>query len=197
MWHLPQITNFLLVDLIDLHLIVLESEWYLGLFSSELQNKIGGPSSLFIPGFRGNAGWPWLSDKAKADRAKWRFKKFLIGSGLIYLLIGTWEGQNITDLLISKVFPPWISWIVTSIWVFALVFFILPLVESIVEEQITKRKNPTIKNLCKQAHNLLATRYEIHSGKYDAKTCIERLKRLDEDLHISSLVYPLLRLPKR
>ena len=197
LWHLPQITNFLLVDFIDSHLIVFESEGYLGLFSSELQNKIGGPGSFFIPGFWGNAGWLWLSDKAKADRAKWRFKKFLIGSGLIYLLMGTWEGQNITDLLISKVFPPWIPWIETSMWVFALAFFIFPLVGSIVDEQITKWKNPTIKNLCRQAHNLLAIRYEIHSGKYDAKTCIERLKRLEEDLHISSLIYPLLELQKR
>ena len=58
-----------------------------------------------------------------------------------------------------------------------------------------RKRGKEYKSLYNQAHNLLNIRWDIYSGTYDARTCIERLKKLDDqDLHISSLIYPLLEL---
>lgn len=95
---------------------------------------------------------------------------------------------------------PWISkdllyWIGPAISMFGF-YFIFSVLYSIVGEAINKRRID-IKNLHRKAHTLLNIRWDISSGIYDAKTCIERLKRVDQPLHISSLVYPLLELQKR
>ena len=95
---------------------------------------------------------------------------------------------------------PWISkdllpWILKTISVFGF-YFIGLVLYSIVGEAINK-KRIDIKSLHTKAHTLLNVRWDISSRIYDAKTCIERLKRIDEPLHISSLVYPLLELQKR
>ncbi len=50
-WHLPQITDFLLIDLIDSDLIRLEEDFHLGLFSSNIANQLGGPNSYFDGSF--------------------------------------------------------------------------------------------------------------------------------------------------
>ena len=187
LWHLPEITNFLLVDLIDSDLIMLERDFYFGLFDSSIANEILGLGATFMPSLN-MAASPCLSPKAKSKRRKWRSKKFTIGLGLIYVLIGSWEGEKITDLLVNQGFP---SWIFTVIWAVA-GYLILPPIMNIVLEYINKRKIK-YNSIYNQAHNLLNIRWDIYSGTYDAKTCIERLKKLDDqDLHISSLVYPLL-----
>ena len=48
-WHSPQITNFLLVDFIDIHLIELERNFLLGLFHKGVADQIGGLGSPFEP----------------------------------------------------------------------------------------------------------------------------------------------------
>ena len=66
---------------------------------------------------------PCLSENAKKERWKWRFKKLAISAGLIYFLLGTWEGKKITDLLISKGVP---SWVFIVIWIFTVFLFVIP-----------------------------------------------------------------------
>ena len=46
-WHAPEITDFLLVDLIDVYLIGLERKFMLGLFPARVADKIRGPGSPF------------------------------------------------------------------------------------------------------------------------------------------------------
>ncbi len=191
LWHLPKITNFILVDLIDLDLIMIERSYYPGLFSPSITDEIGGLGAIFIPFLNILAASPCLSPKAKRERRKWRSKKFTIGLGLIYILIGSWDGKKITELLVSQGFP---SWIFMVIWPITMLFFVLPPITNTLIEYINKRRIK-YNSLCKQAYDLLNIRWDIYSGAYDAKTCIERLKKLDDqDLHISSLIYPLLEL---
>ena len=192
LWHLPQITNFLLVDLIDSDLIMVERDFYFGLFVPSIASEIVGPNSIFMPYLSPlHTVSPCLSKKAKKERWKWRTKKFTIGLGLIYILIGFWDGEKITDLLVNRGFP---SWIFKVIWVITMLVFVLPPITSILTEERNKRRIGYA-SIFKQAHNLLNIRWDIYSGAYDAKTCIERLKKLDDqDLHISSLIYPLLEL---
>ena len=191
LWHLPEITTFLLVDLIDLDLIMIERSCYLGLFSSSITDEIGGFGAIFIPSLDILAASPCLSPKGKRERRKWRAKKFTIGLGLIYILMGSWKGEKIINLLVNQGFP---SWIFTVIWPITILFFVLPPITNTLVEYINK-KRIRYNSLRKQAHDLLNIRWDIYSGTYDAKTCIERLKKLDDqDLHISSLIYPLLEL---
>lgn len=197
LWHLPQITNFLLVDLIDSDLIMLEGDFYFGLFAPKITNEIESLFSEYIPSAAPmhNVS-PNLSPKAKAARRNRRLKTFLIGSGLSYILIGSsLEGERITDLLINEGVPSWIfeSWMFAVILLIASSLVLRPILD-IVWEYINKRRI-RYHSIYNQAHNLLNIRWDICSGTYDAKTCIERLKQLDnQDLHISSLIYPLLEL---
>ncbi len=48
-WHSPKITNFLLVDLVDTHLIELERNFLLGLFPARVVDQIEGPDSSLDP----------------------------------------------------------------------------------------------------------------------------------------------------
>ncbi len=189
LWYLPQITNFLLVDLIDSYLIMLEGDFQFGLFDPSIANEIG-PNTIFTTLLGIFLVSPCLSPKAKAKRRKWRAKMFIIGLSLIYISMGSWEGEKITDPLVNQGFPSWIFTIVESIASF---FWGLPPITMLVE-YINKRRI-RYNSFCKQADNLLNIRWDIYSETYDAKTCIQRLKKLDDqDLHISSLVYPLLEL---
>ncbi len=192
LWHLPQITNFLLVDLIDSDLIMLEEDFYFGLFAPNIANEIKSLFSEYMPFIAPihNVS-PNLSPKAKAKRRKRRLKTFLIGVGLTYIWRGSLEGERITDLLINQGVPSWIFGVILPIIISYLVF--CP-IGHIVWEYINKRRI-RYHSIYNQAHNLLNIRWDIYSGTYDAKTCIERLKQLDnQDLHISSLIYPLLEL---
>lgn len=97
-----------------------------------------------------------------------------------------------------------------NLMIFSLIFFlmihlktlkkshgnIISLFFGIVGEEIRKR-SIDIKSLYRKAHTLLNIRWDISSGLYDAQTFIEKLKRIDDALHISSLVYPLLELQKQ
>ena len=192
LWHLPQITNFLLVDLLDCDLIILEKDFYFGLFAPYISDEIEGPHSIFMPfwaPFQDVS--PCLAPKAKEARRKRRLKQFLIGGGLTFILKFPQEGdEKIIDLLINEGLP---SWIVPFIWVIA-GYLILSPITDMVWEYIIKRRIE-YKNIYIQAYNLLNIRWDIYSENYDAKTCIERLKKLDDqDLHVSSLIYPLLEL---
>ena len=119
-----------------------------------------------------------------------------------YIILDSTRGplyfrEDLDKLEISMGFPSWISGIFPEILqTIGFIFFIGPLFYSIVGEAINKRR-VDIKSLYRKAHTLLNIRWDISSGIYDAKTCIERLKRIDQPLHISSLVYPLLELQKR
>ena len=191
LWHLPQITNFLLLDLIDFDLISLEVTFYFGLFAPNISNEIDGlhsdyyPGCLFFassfPSFKDET--PCLAPKAKKARRKRRLKQFWIGAvlGLI------WTAK---DQLINEGVPSWIFGILVTL---AILLVLFPIMQ-IVLEYINKRKIK-YNSICSQANDLLNIRWDISSGTYDAKTCIERLKKLDDqDLHTSSLVYPLLEL---
>ena len=66
LWHLPEITNFLLADLIDQDLIMLERDFYFGLFSKKISNQLQGPNSHFMPGLALiHTITPCLSENAK------------------------------------------------------------------------------------------------------------------------------------
>ncbi len=181
-WHLPQITNFLLLDLIDFELISLEVTFYFGLFAPNISNEIDGPHSNYYPiikSFQNET--PRLAPKAKKARRKRRSKQFWIGAvlGLI------WTAR---DQLVNEGVP---SWIFGSLGTLAVLLVLFPIMQ-IVLEYIFKREDNSILS---QANDLLNIRWDISSETYDAKTCIERLKKLDEqDMHISSLIYPLLEL---
>ncbi len=190
-WHLPQITNFLLVDLIDSDLIMIEKDYYIGLFAQRISNEIDIWLSECKQQSFEMSITPCLPPKAKKRRRNRHLKEFCIGVGLTYILsIGSWKGEKITDLLINQGIP---FWIFPAIWIIAGGLILLPIM-TIVLEYINKRRIK-YKNIFKQAYKLLKIRWDIYSETYDAKTCIERLKKLDnQDLHISSLIYPLLEL---
>lgn len=192
LWHLPQITTFLLVDLLDCDLIMLEKDFYFGLFARYISDEIEGPHSTYMPFWKDFQDVsPCLAPKAKEARRKRRLKRFLIGVGLTSILkLPIENGEKIIDIWINQGIP---AWIVPFIWVVA-GFLILPPMTNIVLEYINK-KRIGYKRISIQAYKLQNIRWDIHSGTYDAKTCLERLKKLDEqNLHISSLVYPLLEL---
>ena len=195
LWHVPQITDFLLTDLIDSDLLRLERDFQFGLFSSKISNELWGPNNYFASDLGLDIGQasPSLNPESKERRSKWRFRRVLIGG--ILILSPLIYREALDKLEISMGFPSWISFpeILQAI---GFIFFIGPLFYSIVGEAINKRRID-IKSLYRKAHTLLNIRWDISSGIYDAKTCIERLKRIDQPLHISSLVYPLLELQKR
>ncbi len=191
LWHLPQITNFLLLDLIDFDLISLEVTFYFGLFAPNISNEIDGlhsnyyPGCLFFPSsflpFKDET--PCLAPKAKKARRKRRLKQFWIGVVLGFI----WTAK---DQLINEGVPSWIFRILVTLAVLLVSYPIM----QIVLEYINKRKIK-YNSICSQANDLLNIRWDISSGTYDAKTCIKRLKKLDDqDLHTSSLIYKLLRL---
>ncbi len=201
LWHLPQITTFLLVDLLDCDLLLLERDFYFGLFDQRISNAIKGPGSIYLRNDFTNVS-P-LAPKAKEVRRKSRLKNFLIGVGLTSLVLFPIAAEKIIDLWINQDFPAWIRVIrviLYGIWCgiggpIAGPFLFDPMV-NIIKEYINK-KRIGYKRISIQAYKLQNIRWDISSGTYDAKTCIERLKKLDEqDLHISSLVYPLLELMK-
>ena len=202
LWHLPQITTFLLVDLLDCDLILLERNFYFGLFDQRISNAIKGPGSIYLSNDFTNVS-P-LAPKAKEVRRKSRLKYFLIGVSLTSLvLFSTAAAEKIIDLWINQDFPAWmrvIRVILYGIWwgiagTIAGTFLVHPM-ENIIKEYINK-KRIGYKRISIQAYKLQNIRWDISSGTYDAKTCIERLKKLDkQDLNISSLVYPLLELMK-
>ncbi len=182
-WHLPEITNFLLLDLIDFDLIRLEVTFYFGLFAPNISNEIDGLHSNYYSFSPFQDETPCLAPKAKKVRRKKRLKKFWIGVvlGLI------WTAR---DQLINEGVPSWIFGILVPL---AIILVLYPIMQ-IVLEYINKRRI-RYDSICSQANDLLNIRWDISSGTYDAKTCIERLKKLDDqDLHISSLIYALLRL---
>ena len=196
LWHLPQITNFLLVDLIDSDLIIIEKDFYFGLFASYISDEIEseGPHSIYMPFLDDFLDVsPCVAPKAKEARRKRRLKQFLIGGGLTFILEFPLDGgERIIDLWINQGLP---SWIVPFIWVIAGYLILCP-ITSMVYEYIIKRRIE-YKSIYIQAYNLRNIRWDIYSKNYDAKTCIERLKKLDDqDLHISSLIYPLLQLQR-
>lgn len=167
LWHLPQITNFLLVDLIDSDLIMLERDFYFGLFAPHISDKIDMPFWRF---FQNET--PCLPPKAREARRKRRLKHFLIGVGLTFILKFPLEGgEKIIDLWINQGLP---SWIVPCIVGIAWILILYPITD-IVWEYINKRRMK-YQRIYNQAHNLLNIRWDIYSGTYDAKTCIERLK---------------------
>ena len=190
-WHLPQITNFLLLDLIDFDLISLEVTFYFGLFAPNISNEIDGLHSNYYPGclffsysfpsFKDET--PSLAPKARKARRKRRLKQFGIGVVLGFI----WTAK---EQLINEGVP---SWIFEILALLAFLLVLYPIMQ-IVFEYLNKRKMK-YKSICSQANDLLNIRWDISSGTYDAKTCIERLKKLDDqDLHTSSLIYPLLEL---
>ncbi len=197
LWHLPQITNFLLLDLIDFDLISLEGTFYFGLFAPNISDEIG-ESLQNKP--------PCVTPKSKKARRKWYLEGFWIGIVLVGFLwvVGVWvvgEGQTISDVMrdewINVGVPSWIFDVI-SVIAFYLLFIAICLIgwpcASLVLKYIHKRKIK-YNSICSQANDLLNIRWDISSGTYDAKTCIERLKKLDDqDLHTSSLIYKLLRL---
>ena len=193
LWHLPQITTFLLVDLLDCDLIMLEKDFNFGLFARYISDAIEGPHSTTYRSWNDfqNVS-PCLAPKAKEARRKRRLKHFLFGVGFTSICIFTIEGEKIIDLWINQDFPAWIIPVIGGI----AGVLILPTLTHIVEEYVNK-KRIGYKRISIQAYKLQNIRWDIHSGTYDAKTCLERQKKLDEqDLHISSLVYPLLELTK-
>lgn len=191
-WHSSEITNFLLVDLIDTQLIDLDASFHFGLFPVYVANQFGGPGSHFVPFI--NSMSPGLSPKAKKMREKWRFKNLIIGSGLIGIWIGSWGEKKITDLLANHGLDlP--TWIFTVIGYIGIGFLIYPIL-SLLLEFINKRRI-RYNNLAKAAREFIVIRFEIASETYHARRLIERLKKLEEqDIVIHSLTYALLELRK-
>ena len=186
-WHVPQITDFLLTDLIDSDLLRLDGEFQFGLFSPEISNQNRGPNNQFFreAGFTIGETSPFLTPESKKRRSKWRFRKFLIGAVLIFSFM--FFSEEITKSIEGMGFPSWISSIFFGMLGVIGGLFIISIFLGFVVEKIYKR-SIDIKSLHIKAHTLLNIRWDIFSGIYDAKTCIERLKRIDQPLHISSLV---------
>lgn len=191
-WHSSIITDFLLVDLIDTQLIDLDASFHFELFPVYVANQFGGPGSHFVPFI--NSRSPGLSPKAKKMREKWRFKNVVIGSGLIYIWIGSWEGEKIADLLVNHGLNlP--TWIFTVIGYIGIGFLVHPIL-SLSYEFINKIRTGYNK-LAKAAREFVVIRFEIASGTYHAETLIERLKNLEKQgIMIHSLTYALLELRK-
>ena len=184
LWHLSEITNFLLLDLIDFDLIRLEVTFYFGLFKPNISDEIDGPHSNYYPSIKPfQDETPCLAPKAKNARRKRRLKQFWVGVVLGFI----WTAR---DQLINEGVPSWIFGILVTLAVLLVLF---PTMQ-IVLEHINKRRMK-YNSICSQANDLLNIRWDISSGTYDAITCVERLIKLDDqDLHISSLIYKLLRL---
>lgn len=193
LWHSRVITNFLLVNLIDTSLFDLERGCHFGLFPEYLGDQLGGPASYFIPFF--NSTFPGLSPKGKKMREKWRFKNLMIGSGLIYIWVGSWEGEKISNLLANHDLNlP--SWVFTMIGYIGIGFLIHPIYSLLF--QFINKKRMRYNRLAKVARELVVMRFEIDSGNYHAETLIERLKKLEkQDIMIHSLIYALLELQRR
>lgn len=161
LWNLPQITNFLLVDLIDSDLIIIEKDFYVGLFAPYISDEIEGPHSTYMPFWKPFQNeTPCLAPKAKETRSKRRLQQLLIGGGLTFILKFPLEGgERIIGLWINHGLP---SWIVPFIWVIAGCLILYP-IKDMIWEYINKRRIK-YKSIYNQAHNLLNIRWDIYSG---------------------------------
>ena len=152
LWHLPEITNFLLLDLIDFNLIMLEVTFYFSLFAPNISNEIDAPHSNYYPSIDPSQTFsPCLAPKAKEARRKHRLKHFWIGGGLGFI---SWvpfvEGsQTISDVWINQGAPSWVFW-VTSFIAF---FLIVHQCGTIVFEYRLKRLMK-YNSICSQANDL-------------------------------------------
>ena len=198
-WHVPQITNFLLTDLVDSDLIRLERDFQFGLFSDDITDRLGlrgiPPRILTLPTLS-------REFKIKSRTHWWALQKLLIGGVLI--LSSAIFREDLDKLEISMGFPSWrfpeMLAVIGLLFLLPLLHCLLsPLLQAlylIVGQQIDRLRIP-YKRWQWQANILLNIRWDITTGIYDAQTFIEKLKRIDDELHISSLVYPLLELQKR
>ncbi len=132
-WHVPQITDFLLTDLIDSDLIRLEEDFHLGLFSSDIANQLRGTNSFFSSLKEAS---PTLSPESKRKRSRWRTRNFLIGAGLIYFGIFL-SGDEYLEPWISKDLLPWILKII-SVFGFCLIVSVLTF-GAILESELSDR----------------------------------------------------------
>lgn len=189
-WHSPIITDFLLVDIFDAELILLEKDFHFGFFPPYLANQIGG--EFFAPVLDPKSQYSWrLPPEEEKRRWKWRTKYLSIGLIALYIWKGKWEGERITDLLLSYL-PSWIPAIIVGFGIFAGVRAILGILHEVLKRNMNKR-------VTRGAAKFALIRFEIAEQPYHAETLIERLKKLEDQYRVvvSSLVYALLELRRK
>ena len=193
-WYSSILTDFLLVDIFDAELLLLEKDFHFGIFPPRLADQMSG-SELFHPFSMPMTIYSWrLPPKERKKRDKWRIKYLSIGLVSLYLWIGKWNGEKILDLFLND-YPSWIVGIIAG-----LAFSSLSPILSILCEVLNKNKK-VIKKIREATLHFAIIRFEIadqlHHAEtlYHAETLIERLKKLEDlNLCIPSLIYALLEL---
>ncbi len=191
-WHSRVITDFLLVDLIDAELLLLEKDFHFGLFPPRLANQMLG-SDLFLPVIMPETVFSWrLPPKERKKRDKWRAKYLGIGLVLLYIWRGKWKEDKILDLLLND-YPSWVIGIVAGIAIFSLSRAILSVLLEVIYRNMKVNKRVT-----EAAAKFAIIRFEIAEQPYHAETLIDRLKKLEElNLIVNSLIYALLELRRK
>lgn len=190
-WHSPIITDFLLVDIFDVELLWLEKDFHFGFFPPDLANQMGG--DFFAPVLDPKSQYSWkLPPESKERRWKWRTKYLSIGLIALYIWKGKWEGERITDLLLSNL-PSWIPAIIIGIGISVGLRAILSILL-----EVLNRNTKVNKRVTEAAAKFALIRFEIAEQPYHAETLIERLKKLeDQYLVVNSLIYALLELRRK
>ena len=190
-WHSPIITDFLLVDIFDAELLLLEKDFHFGLFPPRLADQMLG-SGLFLPVIMPETVFSWrLPPKERKKRDKWRVKYLGIGLVSLYIWKGEWKSEKMIDLLLND-YPSWVIGIVAGIAIFSLSRAILSVLIEIIYRNMKVNKRVT-----EAAAKFAIIRFEIAEQPYHAETLIDRLKKLEDlNLVVSSLIYALLELRK-
>ncbi len=168
----PTITDYLLVDLLDNELILLERDFHVGLFAKQGINVNTVTLAAYEHGF--------LPRKSILRSFSW--------AGLYTLILGIlfFKGWEMTQ-------NPSQKW-----WGLICLLASIPMISLIVLALVAwtiSPRRPVRRHVAELASQFQIIRFEIAGQPYHAKTLIERLKELEgKGLGVNSLIYGLLEL---
>jgi len=174
-WHDPIITAYLLVDLLDDELILLERDFHVGLFKGQ------GIDVDTVTLFAMTRGYFPVKDRMK----NW-LKRFIWQAGILFVSV----------LLISKgwgaiqnpSYEIWVGVVGILIGILMIIGFSIGGLTRLKYQRFRRR-------IVELAVKFQTIRFEIAEQPYHAKTLTERVKKLeDQGLGVNSLIYALLEL---
>ncbi len=186
-WHSPEITDFLLVDIIDTNLIDLERTYHFGLFPANLAEQI---HNFIIP--------PQFSTKLEESNKRYIRRGSLV-FGILFAIMSVVRNymtvQHKSWWVFDKVEGPWQLELINVLIEMGLFGTCSIVIWSFLKLYLPLKKRAAYKGLEKLARKFTKIRFEITSETYHAKRLIERLQKLEEqDIVIHSLTYALLEL---
>ena len=201
-WHSPEITDFLLVDLIDAERLLLERRFHFELFSPRVADQIHR-----LNGFHYDQKTKQrhisnpipFSPKFKETKKRYIRRGALVLGILFILMMALHNDVTIQHGIwwwlfdeVERLWRPELIYVLVRIGVFGTCSFVI---WNFLKLYLPLKKRAAYRKFDKNARKLADVRFETAGGLYHAEILIERLKKLEEqDLKIHSLIYALLEL---